>query len=764
MSKTDIKNKVADLLQQMTLEEKASLLSGADGWNTKPVERLGIPSISMADGPHGLRKQTSSNDLGLGNSYPSTCFPTASLLACSWDVELAETQGKAIGVEAQSLGLNIVLGPGVNIKRSPLCGRNFEYFSEDPYLTAKMAGGVINGIQDTGVSACIKHFAANNQETDRFTIDALIEERPLREIYLASFEDTIKTSKPGSVMCSYNKINGQYSSQNKWLLSDVLRDEWGFEGIVMSDWGAVDNRPQGVWAGLELEMPSSHGVNDAEIIKAVKRENVSHPPSDNAFDNVLTIEEIDKAATRMLEFVFERYEKLTNKPCDFNKHHQTAREVARECMVLLENNGILPLKKNIKIGLIGEMAENPRYQGSGSSCVNPVTVSKPIDSFIEYAEINYSQGYSLSDENDLSYLENAVRLAEKEDIVVIIAGLPDHFESEGYDRKHMKMPENQIKLIDEVCKANKNTIVVLCCGSPVEMPFKNNCAAILLAYLGGEAGSDAVCDILFGNSSPCGKLAETFPEKLEHNPSYINFPGDGKTVTYGEGLFVGYRWYDKTRIKPLYPFGYGLSYTCFEYSDIKLSNEKINAEDNSTVTCTVKNTGKLDGKEIVQLYIKEKEPTIPRPEKELKGFIKLDLKAGESKTISFTLDKRSFAYWDTDIKDWYVNSGCFEILIGASSEDIRVSAYIDVVNPKQKPNKLTMLSTVYDLAAHPNGRALLNEICLYFGVDISNMDDVEPVNFTEFGWSLLRNLITMNGFKMTIADLKEKIDKVNECS
>lgn len=755
------KSEIKQLLKKLTIKEKASLLSGLDAWNTKPIKRLGIPSISMSDGPHGLRKQYSGDDLGIETSHPATCFPTASLLACSWDKELAEKQGAALGEEAADQGLQIILGPGNNIKRTPLCGRNFEYFSEDPFLSGNMAAGIIKGIQSKGIGTALKHFAANAQETDRLVINEIISERALREIYLASYEIPVKEAKPTTLMCAYNKINGQYCSENKWLLTDVLRKEWGFKGIVMSDWGATDNRPQGVYAGLDLEMPSSNCINDKEIVKAYKGKHVSIPSSDSRFDNTLTEKQIDECVERMLKLVYKLNEKKSGKKCDYAAHHKLAEEIARECMVLLKNDGILPLKENADIAVIGEMAVNPRYQGSGSSLVNSVKTDLPLDELKKYANVSYAKGYSLENDRDTSEIENAVSVAEGKDAVVILTGLPDSYESEGFDRTTLSIPESHVELIKRIYEVNKNIIVVLCNGAPVTMPFLENSAAVLEAYLSGEAGAGAIAEILFGKACPCGKLAETFPNRIEDTPAYVNFPGNGRTVRFGEDIFVGYRYYEKKDVPVLFPFGYGLSYTSFEYSGLTLSANEIGENDSVTVKVNVKNTGDFDGKEIVQLYVGERSTKIARPVKELKGFKKIELKKGEEKTVEFTLDRRSFAYWNERCGSWSVDSGKFGIFAGAASSDIRAIGEI-TVHAEKIPEKLTIYSYLRDLRMHPNGKAAITHILKVMGKDENEIfSDSEKDALTSLDWCPLRNVVTMYGMKMSITELQKLLDEVN---
>lgn len=746
MKKSDIKA----LIAEMTLEEKVSLLTGANAWSTVAIPRLGIPSINLSDGPHGLRR---CDGLGWNDSVPATCFPPAVLLACSFDEELAKKQGAAIGEEAQAQDVQIVLGPANNIKRSPLGGRCFEYCSEDPVLSGHIAAGVIDGIQSKKVGTALKHFACNSQETERFVMDEIIDERALREIYLASFEYPVKNAKPASVMCAYNKVNGEYCSQNKWLLSDVLRDEWGFKGFVMSDWGAVDNRAQGVYAGLELEMPGTGGENKRELMNAVNGERVSMPSTDPKFKNKLNIYQINKAVMRLLEVVFALHEKKTGKPCDYPKHHKTAVEIARESMVLLKNNGALPIKGG-KTAVIGEMAVNPRYQGGGSSYVNAISVTKPLDAMAQYGEVEYSQGYSLDNDKDYEKIGEAVKLAGSCDRAVIICGLPLSYESEGYDRTHMNLPESQLRLIDEVVRRQPNTVIVLCNGSPVAMPFVGKVNGILEAYLGGEGAGEAIADLLYGKANPCGKLAESFPQYLEHNPSYGNFPGENSRVRYSEGIFVGYRWYEKHNIPVLFPFGFGLSYTNFRYDEIRLSKDRINENDEITVTVTLSNTGAIDGKEAVQIYVREENPRVSRPEKELKAFKKVFVKAGESVDVSFTLDRRCFAYWDDEIHGWRVDSGRFTVLAGGSSDSCPLSAAVDV--KAAECFKELNIHTLYpELKTHPKGERLIKEILSVTGEDFRKQLDNMPGDWP------LRTMVSMCETKLTLPVLVDMIEKVN---
>lgn len=700
-----MKRDISSLISQMTLEEKAGLCSGLDFWHLKGIERLGIPSLMVTDGPHGLRKQADGADhLGIYNSVPSTCFPSAVGLASSWDKELISKVGIALGEEAQAEDVAVLLGPGANIKRSPLCGRNFEYFSEDPYLSAEMAASHINGVQSQGVGTSLKHFAANNQEHRRMSIDAVIDERTLREIYLASFEQAVKKAQPWTVMCAYNKVNGEYASENYRLLTEILRDEWGLEGFVVSDWGAVNVRENALQAGLELEMPASNGIGDKKVIESIK-------------SGKLKEETLNIAVERLLNIIFKAVD--NNKPnATYSKieHHQLARQVASESMVLLKNeNNILPLNKDGKVAVIGAFANKPRIQGGGSSHINPTEVDdicEEIDKTAGYnAEVYYVQGYPLEkDTIDEQLIEEAKEVAHQADVAVIFAGLPDRYESEGYDREHLQMPENHRVLIDAVAEIQPNVVVVLSNGAPVEMPWINNAKGILEGYLGGQALGGAVADILFGTTNPSGKLAETFPKRLSDNPSYLNFPGEGDKVEYKEGIFVGYRYYDMKKVDSLFPFGYGLSYTTFDYRNITINNKEVLDTATVTVNVTVKNTGNLAGKEIVQLYVNDVESTVIRPEKELKGFEKVELQPGEEKVVTFKLDKRSFAYYNVDLEDWYVETGEFAILIGKSSKDIVLEDRIHVTSTVRIKQTFHRNTLVGDLMNDPTLAPIAKEL------------------------------------------------------
>ena len=675
------------LISQMTLEEKAGLCSGLDFWHTKPVDRLDVPSVMVSDGPHGLRKQDQEADhLGMNDSIKAVCMPAACATAASFDRDMIYAMGESIGNSCQHEQLSVVLGPAVNIKRSPLCGRNFEYFSEDPYLAGEISAAFINGVQSKNVGTSIKHFAANNQEHRRMSSSSNVDERTLREIYFPAFEISVKKAQPWTVMCSYNRINGVYASENKWLLTDVLRDEWGFEGYVMSDWGAVSNRVAGIAAGLDLEMPSSGGINDRKIVNAVRTGKLDEAILDKAVERILTI----------------NYKYLENAkphtPWDKEADHELSARIAAECMVLLKNEEeILPLNKEDKVAFIGEFAVKPRFQGGGSSHINCFKTTSAVEA-AEGLKVTYARGYSVADDEATDeMIAEAVEAAKAAKVAVVFAGLPDAYESEGYDRSHMRMPACQNKLIDAVAEANPNTVVVLHNGSPVEMPWIGKVKAVLEAYLGGQAVGLATVRVLFGDVNPSGHLAETFPRKLSDNPSYLFYGGEKDKTDYREGIFVGYRYYDRKEMDVLYPFGHGLSYTTFEYSGLQLSETEITDQDTLTATVTVTNTGSRTGKTVVQLYVSDVESTVLRPVRELKGFEKVELAPGEIKEVTFTLDKRSFAYWNEQISDWHVETGEFVIEIGQSSRDIALTETVKVKSTVKLPRKYTMDSIVMDI-------------------------------------------------------------------
>lgn len=658
-----------ELISQMTLEEKASLCSGKDFWHLKSIKRLGLKEIMVCDGPHGLRKQNSENkEVGLGNSYPATCFPTAVTTACSWDRDLIYKMGQALGEECLQHEVSVLLGPGVNMKRSPLCGRNFEYFSEDPELAGEMGAAFIAGVQSMGVGTALKHFAGNSQEMKRMTSNSIIDDRALREIYLRAFEKAVKKSQPWMVMNAYNLLNGEYCSENDKLQNKILRDEWGFEGAVVSDWGAVNERVKGLNAGNDLEMPSSGGVNDAKIVEAVKC---------GVIDEKTLDERVDKLVDIILKGVAN---KKPGYKYDVEAHNLLARQIAEQSMVLLKNeDGILPLRQNDGgyVAVIGAFADAPRYQGAGSSIINPTKIDSGKRAFNNSPiNVKFADGYDRKGKrkNEDAYITEACNLAKNASCAVLFIGLTDDYESEGFDRSTMKLPEGHNRLVEAVSRVNENIVVVLEGGSPVEMPWADNVKAILNAYLGGQSVSPAIVDVLTGKANPCGKLAETYPICLKDTPTAFRYPDSDENVQYRESIFIGYRYYDKTEKNVRFPFGYGLSYTSFEYSDMKLKKKNLAKGEGATVTFKVKNTGDVAGSEIAQVYVSKPESKVFRAPKELKGFAKVTLEPGEEKKVTVELDDRAFSFWNTQTDDWSVESGEYKILVGSSSRDIRLEA------------------------------------------------------------------------------------------
>lgn len=662
--------KYADLIAKMTLEEKASLCSGKDMWHFKGIERLGIPEIMVSDGPHGLRTQKNSGvSTNMNVSVDATCFPLACSTACSWDKDLVRELGKRLGEEAQKEGVQVVLGPGINIKRSPLCGRNFEYFSEDPCVSGELGAAFVEGVQSQGIGTSVKHFAVNNQETYRMSVNAVVDERTMRELYLSAFETVVKKSAPATVMASYNLINGQSASENVHVLDEILEKEWGYKGIVISDWGAVNHRVDGVKAGMHVEMPSSGGMNDELIVEAVKA-------------GTLDEKVLDENVDRILDSVFTLYgQRKEGATYDIAEHDAFARKAASECCVLLKNkNKILPLSKKDKILVVGDMARNPRFQGAGSSFINCHKITSALDALTEEGvQFEFEEGYYKKTRKDCSKLiEKAVERAKDFDKVVIFAGLPGEYEAEGFDRKDMDMPASHNTLISEIAKVNKNVVVVLSTGAVVTMPWINDVKGVLLAGLAGQNSGGATVDVLYGKVNPCGKLAETYPLKLSHVPSSANFPGDRYNVEYREGLYVGYRYFESVDAPVLFPFGFGLSYTNYDYRDIKTDKKEMDADEKLTVTVTVENTGDRDGKEIVQLYVLHDGKTVYMPKIQLRAFDKVDVAAKSSATITFTLDKRAFAFYDVNEKDWIVESGEYEIAVGGNVRELKCRTTVTV--------------------------------------------------------------------------------------
>ena len=736
-------------VKSMTLEEKARAVEGKLFWFTQAYPELGIPEVQVSDGPHGLRKM-----YGEGQTITSVCFPAACASACSFDTELLEEIGHTLGKECQAENVGVILGPAVNIKRSPLCGRNFEYISEDPYVAGKLSAALIRGVQAENVGTSIKHFAANNQEFERMYGSSEVDERTLREIYFPAFEIAVKESQPWTVMCSYNRINGTYSSENPWLLTDVLRKEWGFEGLVMSDWGAVSDRIAGIAAGLDLDMPGSGGVNNASIVKAVQEGTLSEEALDTAVTNILRM--VDR-------FVSGRKEETFDPEAD----HAKAVDAAKECIVLLKNEEkVLPLAKEEKVALIGGFAESPRYQGGGSSHINSFRVVSALSVAERYGAFTYNRGFSPEkDETDEELQKEALAAAAEADKIVVFAGLPDVFESEAYDREHLQLPACQNRLITQLTTLGKPVIVVLHNGSPVEMPWADDVAGIVEAYLGGEGIGEAVMDVLYGHVNPSGKLAESFPRKLSDNPSYLNFPGTGHKVNYAEGVFVGYRYYDTKQMDVRFPFGYGLSYTDFRYANLRVSRDSFTASEGVTVSVDVTNTGDRAGKEIVQLYVADRTGSAVRPVHELKGFCKLSLEPGETKTATFKLDSRAFSWYDTESGDWYAANGSYTIEVGRSSRQIEYTAEVHIIGSREKPPVITPDVQLGELLQSPYTREYTMErLKGYMDKFRSSDSETEEMVEAVVRFMPLRSLrsflqITNEEIDSIVTDLKEHVEK-----
>ncbi len=691
---------IKSLIAQMTLEEKAALCTGASSWTTTPVERLGIPELTCSDGPHGVRRQANVHEMG-AKSLPATCFPTASCVAASWDRDLVSQMGVALAEECIALNVDMLLGPGVNMKRSPLGGRNFEYFSEDPYMAGEMAANFINGIQGKGVGTSLKHFAANNQEFQRFSISAEVDERTLREIYLPAFEKAVKQAQPWSVMCSYNKLNGTFASQHKTLLTDILKDEWGFEGLVVSDWGAVRDRVAALQAGLDWEMPGPQDRRVKAVVEAVRNGKLEEAI-------------LDESVRRILRIVFKSQQTPKKGSFDVDGHHALAHKIATESMVLLKNNGILPLQGKHHIAVIGHAAEEAHFQGGGSSHINPTHVAVPFKELQNQAgdaELGYAEGYPADNSFRPEMIDQAVQIARSSDVAILYIALPTFKESEGYDRKDLDLTNQQVALIKAVSAVQPNCVVVLNNGSPVVMSnWIDGVAAVLEAYMMGQAGGAAIADILFGKVNPSGKLTETFPNQLNDTPAFLNWPGNCGVVRHGERLYIGYRYYDTRQVPVLFPFGYGLSYTTFSYSNASLSATSFLDTDGLTVSVNVTNTGKLAGKEIVQVYVHDQFSSLDRPAKELKGFAKVDLQPGETKTASIPLDFRAFAFYHPEHRQWITEDGGFDILVGASSQDIRASLNVTLKSSLNLPCILDNESTLAEWMADSRGKIVVGPI------------------------------------------------------
>ncbi|SFS13833.1 beta-glucosidase [Microbacterium sp. cf046] len=679
-------------IADLTLEEKASLTSGGSFWTTKPIERAGIPAIMLTDGPHGLRKQAGASDhLGLAESVPATCFPPAVGLGSSWDAELAERVGAALGVESAIENVAVLLGPGVNIKRSPLCGRNFEYFSEDPIVSGVLGAAVVRGIQSKGVGSSLKHFAANNQENDRMRSSSDVDERPLREIYLRGFQRVVEGAQPWTVMCAYNRINGVYASEDPWLLTKVLRDEWGFDGLVVSDWGAVNERIPSVSAGMDLEMPSSGGHTDVELVAAVQ---------DGSLDESV----VDTAAGRVLDLIRKSQAGAgsISGPLDVDAHHALAREAAGRAIVLLKNDGdLLPLRSQRSVALIGAFVDQPRFQGAGSSMINPTRVDQVALEIVAKAGEDFvfqAPGFTLNGSGDAAELRaDAVALAAQKDVAVVFLGLPAAAESEGYDRDHIDLPEVQLELLDAVLEVNPNTVVMLSNGSVVALPFRDRVPAIVEGWLLGQAGGGAIADVLYGDVNPSGKLTETIPVRLQDTSAFLAFGGTDGHVRYGEGIFVGYRWFDARDLEVAFPFGHGLSYTTFAYADAAAS---VTANGDIDVRVTVTNTGDRDGREVVQVYTSLPGSSVQRPVRELKAFASVALAARESREVVLPVRRQDLAYWSVRAQRWVVEGGSYVVDVAASSRDLRGSATIEVEGDAVSL-PLTRESSMGEVLAHP---------------------------------------------------------------
>ena len=724
------------IVANMTLEEKAALCTGASAWTTTPVERVGLPELLVSDGPHGVRRVADVTSMNL-ESEPATCFPTASALAASWDAELLQEMGQALAEEAIALGVGVLLGPGTNMKRTPLCGRNFEYFSEDPYLAGELAAALIAGIQSKGVGTSLKHFAANNQEFERFSISAEVDERTLREIYLTAFETAVKKAKPWTVMCAYNRVNGTFASEHRELLTDILKKEWGFEGFVVSDWGAVHDRVAGIKAGLDLEMPGPRQRRVDAVIEAVRS---------GELDEALLDESVRRIATIACRAAETPKKRLGEPGADFDAaaHHALARKVAAESMVLLKNNGLLPLQSMDaggpgRIVVIGRAAREAHFQGGGSSHINPTGVDVPFDELQKLAgdaELIFAEGYGEGNSYDEALIDEAVIAARAADVALLYMALPTIKESEGYDRPDMDLTAQQVALIQAVTAVQPNSVVILNNGAPVVMgDWIEGASAVLEAWMMGQAGGGAIADVLFGRVNPSAKLAETFPLRLSDTPAYLNFPGENGVVRYGEGLFIGYRYYEKREVPVQFPFGYGLSYTTFAYSDPRVSAESFDDVAGVTVSVDVTNTGQVAGKEIVQVYVHDHQSRLVRPYKELKGFAKVSLQPGETKTVSIPLDFRAFAYYDPAYKQWITEDGEFDILVGASSADIRGRTTVTLQSTLRLPMILHAESSVRSWLNDPLGRPVFlpffEEALNIAGVEGADMESI-PVDFLNF--------------------------------
>jgi len=738
-----MKGNIDELIKELSLKEKASLLSGGDVWQTEAVARLDIPSIFLVDGPHGVRYVADRHHAD--PAQKATCFPTAVNLAASWDLDLIKKVAAALAEESKARGVDVLLGPGINMKRSPLGGRNFEYFSEDPFLSAELAIAFIKNVQNKGIGTSLKHYAANNQEHKRFSIDAQIDERPLREVYLAAFEKVVKKANPWTIMAAYNQINGDFATENEYLLQDILRDEWGYDNLIVSDWWAIHDRVKALKAGLDLEMPGADPVNDQKIVDAVEAGELSQ-------------EIVDESAARVLDLILKAQETEKNTELPAEEHHQLAKEIAGDTIILLKNQGdLLPLTE-AKIAekesllVVGELAQEVRYQGIGSSQVNPTRLDNHYqaleDKFAEELAVHYTPGYSSeaeAEENE-NLREKALREAENKDYVIIYAGLPDKVEAEGYDRKDMQLPQEQNQLIKELAKVNPNIIVVLNNGAPVDIrQWLDNVSAVIEAGLPGQAGALALAEIITGEVNPSAKLAESYPLKLEDNPSYLDFPGSNGTVRYGEGIYIGYRYYDKKKMDVLFPFGFGLSYTEFAYRALEVPDYLAEGE-KLKLKVLIENTGQFTGKEVVQLYISQSSPALERPPKELKGFAKIELEPGEKEWLELELDYQDLAYYHPDA-GWIVEEDQYKIMIGASSRDIKFTEEIQVES-SFKLKDLTAKSPFEDWLADPLGKKAVEEVL--------SQKEIEEIGFFK-AWPIYR-LHFFAAEQVSLEDIEDILD------
>lgn len=757
-----------EILQTLTLEEKASLCQGASFWFTKEITEKGVPAIMMTDGPHGLRKQTGETDhLGINKSVPATCFPSSAAVCNSWDETLMRQIGAALGQECKQEQVAVLLGPGANLKRSPLCGRNFEYFSEDPYLSSNMAKSHIQGVQSQGVGTSLKHFALNNQETRRMTVDVRVDERTLRETYLASFETAVKEGKPWTIMGAYNKVNGTYCCENSHLLRDILRGEWGYEGVVVSDWGAANDDALGIAAGFDLRMPYAGEVKTQAIVQAVQ-------------EGRLDQRDLDAAVLRLLKLALRgEANRCKTVRYDVAAHHELAIQAAAESAVLLKNEGgVLPLAHTARVAVIGGLAQTMRYQGGGSSHVNPTFHRDLLTVLAEdYPDVKatFARGYRLKkDEVDEDFVSRALANAAESDVVVYCMGMPNGWESEGFDRTHLRLPGNQIDLLNRLAALGKPVVVFLFTGAPVLTDWAAKADALFAMYTAGQGVAEAMARLLFGRANPCGKLAETWPLALEHTPCSLTYP-QKETAVYEEGVFVGYRYYDKKQMPVAYPFGFGLSYTDWQYSNLRLDKQHIRDTDTLTVQLDVTNTGRLPGKEIVELYVGNAPAGVPRPVKELRGFTKVFCTPGQTQTVTFTLNKRSFAYYHVGMHDWYAESGTYEILAGASSRDIRLRATVRMEATRVIPKTYDRFVTMGELMILPAGQAVVQEMMAAYQMPavseeerqrrLNDEEDTEDVamDYAAMGMDMpLCKVADMSGGAMTEETVRTIVAALNQ--